>query len=129
MLNMLPQFKARRVVTLLLVLLTTIALSLTAVRAQDEKVLVVGAAEFVDSFDPARSYSPTPIMSLQVTYDTLVTFPADSTEKYEPRIAKSWDVSADSLTYTFHLRDDVKFSDGTPLTADDVVFSIKRLQN
>src|SRR6185436_1383976 len=40
-----------------------------------------------------------------------------------------WDVSADNLTYTFHLRDDVKFSDGTPLTADDVVFSFKRFQN
>ena len=126
---MLVRFKSRRVITLLMVLLTTIALSLSAAHAQDEKVLVVGSAEFVDSFDPARSYSPTPIMSLQATYDTLVTFPADSADKFEPRVAKSWDVSDDNLTYTFHLRDDVKFSDGTPLTADDVVFSFKRFQN
>ncbi len=123
------RLKSRRLMTLLMVLLTTMALSLAAAHAQDEKVLVVGSAEFVDSFDPARSYSPTPMMSLQVTYDTLVTFPADSADKFEPRIAKSWDVSDDTLTYTFHLRDDVKFSDGTPLTADDVVFSINRFKN
>jgi len=126
---MMLRLKSQRLMTLLMVLLTTMALSLAAAHAQDEKVLVVGSAEFVDSFDPARSYSPTPMMSLQVTYDTLVTFPADSADKFEPRIAKSWDVSDDKLTYTFHLRDDVKFSDGTPLTADDVVFSFKRFQN
>src|SRR5262245_2091288 len=84
MFKMLVRFISRRVITLLLVLLITMALSLGAARAQDEKVLVVGSAEFVDSFDPARSYSPTPIMSLQVTYDTLVTFPADSADKFEP---------------------------------------------
>lgn len=38
-------------------------------------------------------------------------------------IAKSWEISKDGLTYTFHLRDDVKFSDGTPLTADDIKFT------
>ncbi len=43
----------------------------------------------------------------------------------EPRIAESWDVSDDHLVYTFHLRDDVHFSDGEPLTAEDVVFSFE----
>ncbi|ADZ19221.1 Oligopeptide-binding protein, periplasmic component [Clostridium acetobutylicum EA 2018] len=42
-----------------------------------------------------------------------------------PGIAKKWDISDDGLTYTFHLRDDVKFSDGKPLTADDVKFSLE----
>lgn len=42
-------------------------------------------------------------------------------------VAKSWDISKDGLTYTFHLRDDVKFSDGTPLTADDVKFTFEVL--
>ncbi|OPJ60788.1 ABC transporter substrate-binding protein [Clostridium oryzae] len=44
-----------------------------------------------------------------------------------PGIAKKWDISKDGLTYTFHLRDDVKFSDGTPLTADDVKFTLQFL--
>lgn len=42
-----------------------------------------------------------------------------------PGVAKSWDISKDGLTYTFHLRDDVKFSDGKPLTADDVKFTLE----
>ncbi|WP_438434319.1 ABC transporter substrate-binding protein [Gorillibacterium sp. sgz500922] len=38
-------------------------------------------------------------------------------------LAESWDISPDQLTYTFHLRKDAKFSDGSPLTADDVAFT------
>ncbi|WP_027094365.1 ABC transporter substrate-binding protein [Cohnella thermotolerans] len=40
-----------------------------------------------------------------------------------PALAESWDVSPDNLTYTFHLRKDLKFSDGSPVTADDVAFT------
>ncbi|WP_204369056.1 ABC transporter substrate-binding protein [Methylocucumis oryzae] len=42
---------------------------------------------------------------------------------WEGLIAKSWQVSADGLTIRFQLREDVHFSDGVPLTADDVVFT------
>ena len=42
-----------------------------------------------------------------------------------PGIAKKWDISKDGLTYTFHLRNDVKFSDGKLLTAEDVKFSLE----
>ncbi|MEP7239433.1 MAG: ABC transporter substrate-binding protein [Devosia sp.] len=41
-----------------------------------------------------------------------------------PLLAKSWDISSDGLTYTFHLQDGVKFSDGTALSADDVKYSL-----
>ncbi len=41
----------------------------------------------------------------------------------DPDLAESWEVSEDKLTYTYHLRQDAKFSDGSPFTADDVVFS------
>lgn len=40
-----------------------------------------------------------------------------------PNLAKAWDISADNLTYTFHLREGVCWSDGAPFTADDVVFT------
>lgn len=49
----------------------------------------------------------------------------DDNGKPIPGIAKKWDISSDGLTYTFHLRDDVKFSDGKPLTAEDVKFSLQ----
>ena len=42
-----------------------------------------------------------------------------------PSLAKSWDISSDGLTYTFHLQDDVKWHDGEPMTSKDVLFSVK----
>ncbi|MCB1492911.1 MAG: ABC transporter substrate-binding protein [Rhodobiaceae bacterium] len=44
----------------------------------------------------------------------------------KPILAKSWDISDDGLTYTFHLQNGVKFHDGTDFTAEDVVFSFDR---
>ncbi len=43
-----------------------------------------------------------------------------------PDLAKSWDISDDGLTYTFHLQDGVKFHDGTTFDAEDVKFSLDR---
>lgn len=45
----------------------------------------------------------------------------------EPELAKSWDISEDGLTITFHLRQGLKWSDGEPFTADDVVFTFNDL--
>ncbi len=49
------------------------------------------------------------------------------TGKVEPRLAREWTASPDGLTWTFMLRDDVTFSDGTPFTSADVVFSFQAL--
>lgn len=49
-----------------------------------------------------------------------------ATGEVEPELATSWDVSDDGLTYTFHMRDDVKWSDGKPVTAQDVEYSVRR---
>ena len=46
-----------------------------------------------------------------------------------PDLAQNWEVSSDGLTYTFHLRSGVRWHDRTPFTADDVVFTIKLLQD
>lgn len=54
--------------------------------------------------------------------ESLITRNPDTLE-WEGLIAKSWQVSADGLTITFQMRDDVTFSDGKPLTADDVAFT------
>jgi len=51
------------------------------------------------------------------------------TLEWRPFIAKSWTISEDGLTVTFKLRDNVHFSDGSPLTADDVVFTYNWIMN
>ena len=48
-----------------------------------------------------------------------------ATQEYEPGLAKSWEVGADGVTWTFHLRKGAAFSDGHPITAEDVLFSFE----
>jgi peptide/nickel transport system substrate-binding protein len=78
-----------------------------------------------DRIDPAVGNDYAGSTSLTNLYDTLV-FP-NASGGVDPWLATSWDVSQDGLTYTFHLRQDVKFHDGTPLKASDVVYSYNRL--
>ena len=49
------------------------------------------------------------------------------TNRVEPSLAESWEHSGDGLTWTFHLRDDVRWHDGTPFTAHDVEFTFNRI--
>ncbi|KXZ23919.1 ABC transporter substrate-binding protein [Bacillus nakamurai] len=53
----------------------------------------------------------------------------DKTGKPAPALAESWDISKDQLTYTFHLRKGLVFSDGSPLTAKDVAFTLTLLHD
>jgi oligopeptide transport system substrate-binding protein len=48
------------------------------------------------------------------------------TGEVEPELATHWETSEDGLTWTFHLRDDVKWSDGKPVTAQDIEYSVRR---
>ena len=51
------------------------------------------------------------------------------TTKLTPKLAEFWDISDDHLTYTFHLRKDVKWHDGKPFTARDVLYSFERIRD
>ncbi len=57
--------------------------------------------------------------------DTLVSLDFDM-KTVKPGLAESWTVSPDGKTYTFKIRNDVSFCDGKKMTAQDVVYSIKR---
>lgn len=61
-------------------------------------------------------------------YETLVRIDPETGEP-APLLAKSWDVSEDGTTYTFHLRYDVHFSNGDEFTAETAVYSIEQVQN
>lgn len=120
---------SRRLAFLLIIAITTLllAVSISGAVAQDELVLVIGHAESTDSLDPGRGFTQTSSIVHKATYDTLVTFPAGDASSVEPSLAASWEISDDGLVYTFTLRDDVVFSNGDPLTGDDVAFSFNRL--
>jgi len=75
--------------------------------------------------DPAVGSDFSSSVALVNLYDTLV-YP-DAKGDPHPHVAKSWETSADGLTWTFHLRPGIKFHDGTELTAEDVKFSMDRL--
>src|SRR3954469_16950988 len=76
------------------------------------------------SLDPAVSTDVPTGRAVGYLFDGLTQFTADA--KVEPSLAERWDVSADGLTYTFHLRRGVTFHDGSPLTARTVARSWER---
>ena len=78
--------------------------------------------------DPSSSFSSENIL-LQNVYETLTVYNAPgSAELLSPGLATSWESNEDSTFWTFNLREDVTFHDGTPMTADDVIASITRTQ-
>src|SRR2546422_1278754 len=78
------------------------------------------------TLDPALVLaSDTPSMTaIDMLYTGLVSF--DDHLQIHPQLAASWDLAQDGVTWTFHLRSQLQFSDGTPLTAADVAYSIDR---
>ncbi len=91
-------------------------------------VLVVGQIAEPQSLDPHAVTAVNDFRILVNLYDGLVRY-ADGTLEVEPSLAESWEISDDGTQYTFQLRDDVEFHDGTPFNADAVVFNFRRMLN
>lgn len=79
----------------------------------------------VGELDPAKATDYADGILMFNVYDTLV-IAKQGAPGLDPDLATEW--SVDGNSYTFKLRTDVKFQSGNPLTADDVVFSLKRMQ-
>jgi peptide/nickel transport system substrate-binding protein len=90
--------------------------------------LVIDNSFVIRTSDPQREFDPTGSIVAHALYDTLVTFKGAGTTP-APWLATSWKTSNGAKRFVFHLRHGVRFSDGTPLTAKDVVFSFRRLVN
>lgn len=103
-------------------LASALVLAAGSVSAQD---LRIGYADPVSSLDPQlNNYAGDRSVALHA-FESLVSRRDDKTL---PGLAKSWKV-VDDTTWEFALRDDVKWQDGTPLTADDLVFSFERARS
>lgn len=93
--------------------------------ARDTFVYARSAA--VTSFDLWTEITANNAFAIDKVFEPLLSFDKDG--KIIDWLTKSHDVSADGLTYTFVLKDGLKFSDGSEVTADDVVFSINEHLN
>ncbi len=78
-----------------------------------------------ETLDPALNSAADAATIILHAFETLLIF--DENNAIVPGQAESWEVSDDGLTYTFHLRDGLKWSDGSDFTAEDFVYSWKRL--
>jgi len=87
--------------------------------------LVAAIAGEPDQLDPQKTSAYFSFEILENVYDTLVE--PDENLQMRPALAESWEVSPDQLTWTFHLRRGVTFHDGSPFTAEDVVYSYRRI--
>ncbi|MBV5259566.1 ABC transporter substrate-binding protein [Synechococcus moorigangaii CMS01] len=85
---------------------------------------MISALSDPKTFNPALSAESPSIFGL--TYEGLVS-ENPITGETEPRLAESWEFSEDQLSITFTLRENLQWSDGEPLTADDVVFSYNQV--
>ena len=97
----------------------------TASAANDSYLkIAVSTPDIVDPQCTTEYY----VVALNI-FDRLVEVKAsgDGTSEIVPSLAKSWEISDDGLTYTFHLEEGVKYSNGADLTASDVLYTIKRM--
>ena len=92
-----------------------------------ENVLRITYQAEPESADPACTTADYILM--MNCMDTLVRTETNAAGENEtvPSVADSWEVSEDGLTYSFHLRDDVKFHNGEGLTSDDVLYTVDRM--
>lgn len=104
--------------------LVTVLLALAAPAAAQE-VLRVPYVSDIGTFDPDNGFEVGGVSAINNVYEGLVEY-APGTTTVVGLLAKSWDISPDGLTYTFHLVDGVRFHDGTPFDAAAVVTSFER---
>lgn len=86
--------------------------------------IYVGGSIFDSSMDPVKGF-----MSYGYPFVNEALIQANPDSEYVADLATDWEVSEDALTYTFTLREGVTFSDGSPFTAEDVVFTYEEVKN
>lgn len=92
-----------------------------------EQTITVSLPAQLSTLDTTQTTDKVTFTVVQHIFEGLYRLDDDS--QTVPALAESVDISEDGKIYTFHLRDDIKWSDGTPITADDFLFSWKRLVN
>lgn len=87
-------------------------------------LIISNGSSDLTTLDPALAFDQNSLTAISMIYTGLVQL--DDHMQVQPGLASSWSQSSDGLVWTFNLRNGLKFSDGTPLTAADVAYSIDR---
>lgn len=108
---------------------TTGAADANTVKMADEQVYRFAMRSTITSFDPHRTGGIPDWQGQAPVYENLVRYVVDASgaASYQPGVATDWSMSDDGLTYTFNLREDAKWADGSDLTAHDFVYSWQRV--
>ncbi|MBQ8536793.1 MAG: ABC transporter substrate-binding protein [Clostridia bacterium] len=101
--------------------------SLTAL-AEEPMIINIARGGDTTTMDPIFAGDNVDIWVMNLVFEGLVRSTPDG-KSVEPCLATSWEVSEDGLTYTFHLREGVKFSNGEPVKAEDWEYSLERSIN
>lgn len=99
----------------------------TSESSQGSDSLVIDTAFSIETTDPGHTYDPTGNMIAKALYETLVDFEGSDVSTPVPGLA-SWEQNDEATEFTFTLEGDRVFSDGSPIEAKDVVFSLQRIQ-
>jgi peptide/nickel transport system substrate-binding protein len=117
-------WSASRLVLLALILVALAPLPFAVAQPRPGGEIVLVTPEEPDTLDAQKTSAAITGNMMRWIGDTLVT--KDLRGNYTAGLARTWSVSRDGLTWTFQLKDGVKFHDGTPLNAQAVEFTIKR---
>ncbi len=112
------------------VLAASLLLGASSAALAVERGGVMTFGRYADSLflDPVLNDANVDIWVLSNLYDTLI-LPTNDGQGLMPGLATKWDVSPDGMKVTLTLRDGIKFSDGSPITPDDVIWSLERAAN
>jgi oligopeptide transport system substrate-binding protein len=95
-------------------------------RGNREGILFLASGGEPRDIDPTTNIGSAESRMISALFEGLVVYSPDG-KKVMPAAAERWDISLDGLTYTFHLRDGMKWSNGDPVTADDFLYGFRRV--
>ena len=126
-----PHMKSKRALSMLLVLALCLAfpLSVAASGTEDVKTggtLLMSLGTEPTNLNPDGNYDANNGYIIQNLFNRLIKL--NSMQEVLPDLAQSYEVAADGLSYTFHLYENVSFSDGVKMTSDDVKFTFDYMQ-
>ncbi|WP_340110521.1 ABC transporter substrate-binding protein [Pikeienuella sp. HZG-20] len=98
-----------------------------ALAAGEDTIVIARDTDF-NSLDPARAWCDSCQIYMSSVYETMISV-NPKTGAIEPRLATSWEVNDDQTEFTFHLDPDAVFSDGSPVEAKDLKWTIERLRD